>query len=100
MRTLIAASITAAVLLAAPQLAFAQAQPGASPGASQQNAQFCLKRGSGSPSCMYQTMAACNQAKGTDASAQCMSKTQADQTTGAGSPNPGGAPSPAAPAPR
>ena len=69
MQILIASSIAAAMLFAVPQLALAQAQPGAS-----QNAQFCLKRGSANPSCMYQTMAACQQAKGTDASAQCMSK--------------------------
>jgi hypothetical protein len=92
MRILIASSI-AAMLLVAPQVAVAQTQPGV--GAAQNN-QFCIKRGSGAPSCMYQTMAACNQAKGSDASAQCMSKAQADQTTGSGS-RPS---SPAAPAPR
>jgi hypothetical protein len=94
MRILIASSVAAAMLFAVPQLALAQAQPGA-----QQNAQFCIKRGSASPSCMYQTMAACEQAKGTDAAAQCMSKTQADQTTGQGSPNTGARPSTPAPAP-
>ena len=96
MRILIASSIAAAVLFAVPQLAIAQAQPG---GAAAQSNQFCLKRGAGSPSCTYQTMAACEQAKGSDASAQCMSKAQADQTTGQGTPNPGARPSPATPAP-
>jgi hypothetical protein len=88
-------SIAAAVLFAVPQLALAQA------GGAGQNNQFCLKRGSSAPSCMYQTMAACNQAKGSDTTAQCMSKSQADQTTGSGSTNPSSrTTTPPAPAPR
>jgi uncharacterized protein DUF3551 len=74
MRTLIAsAGIVAALLTASPTLA--QNQP---------SQPFCLKSSpTAQPSCMYQTMAACEQAKGSNASAQCIPSSQAG-TTGAG----------------
>jgi len=72
MRTLIAsAGIVAALLMASPTMA-------------QQNQPFCLKSSpTAQPSCMFQTMAACEQAKGSNASAQCIPSSQAG-TTGAG----------------
>jgi hypothetical protein len=77
MRTLIAsAGIVAALLTASPTLA--QNQP---------SQPFCLKMSAtAQPSCMYQTMAACEQAKGSNASAQCIPSSQAGTTgSGAGS---------------
>jgi len=47
-----------------------------------QNAQFCLKSSpTAQPNCMYQTMAQCEQAKGSNASAQCIPNSN---TTGQG----------------
>lgn len=71
MRTLIASAGIVAALLMAPST-MAQNQP------------FCLKSSpTAQPNCMFQTMAACEQAKGTNASAQCIPSSQAG-TTGAG----------------
>jgi hypothetical protein len=71
MRNLIAASAVAvAALLAAPLAASAQNQP------------FCLKSGANPASCIFATMAACEQAK-TGASDQCI-RAPAGGTTGAG----------------
>jgi len=74
MRTLIAsAGIVAALLMASSTMA-----------QNQQNQPFCLKSSpTAQPNCMFQTMAACEQAKGTNASAQCIPSSQAG-TTGAG----------------
>ena len=74
MRTLIAsAGIVAALLTASSTMA-----------QNQQNQPFCLKSSpTAQPNCMFQTMAACEQAKGTNASAQCIPSSQAG-TTGAG----------------
>jgi|GraSoiStandDraft_2_1057267.scaffolds.fasta_scaffold178300_1 hypothetical protein len=74
MRTLIAsAGIVAALLMASSAMA-----------QNQQNQPFCLKSSpTAQPSCMFQTMAACEQAKGSNASAQCIPSSQAG-TTGAG----------------
>jgi len=82
--TLIAsASIVAALFVASPTLA-----------QNQQNAQFCLKSSAAAqPNCVYQTMALCEQAKGTNASAQCIPSSQAG-TTGAGGSTPMSPPSP------
>jgi hypothetical protein len=92
MRTLIASSTFVAALLVA-STAMAQ-----TPG---QNAQFCLKSSaSAQPNCIYQTMAQCEQAKGSMASAQCIPSSEAG-TTGSGgatrtpmSPPPSQSPSP------
>jgi uncharacterized low-complexity protein len=75
MRTLItSSSIVAALLIASTAMAQT----------SKQNAQFCLKSSaSAQPNCIYQTMAQCEQAKGSNASAQCISSSQAG-TTGSG----------------
>ena len=63
------------------------------------DAPICLKSASGSTSCVYRTMAACEQAKLAGAADQCVDKSQAGGTTGAG----GGAmsppPSPSVPSP-
>jgi hypothetical protein len=77
MRTLIASSSLVAVLfMASPTLAQTQ------------NSQFCLKSSSSAqPSCIYQTMAQCEQAKGSNASAQCIPNPQG--TTGLGGSNMG-----------
>ena len=91
MRTLIAsAGIVAALLMASSTMA-----------QNQQNQPFCLKSSpTAQPSCMFQTMAACEQAKGSNASAQCIPSSQAG-TTGAGGgavpknqPSPSPAPTP------
>jgi len=75
MRTLIAsAGIVAALLMASSTMA-----------QNQQNQPFCLKSSpTAQPNCMFQTMAACEQAKGSNASAQCIPSSQAG-TTGSGS---------------
>ena len=92
MRTLIASSgIVAALLMTSTAMAQTP----------NQNAQFCLKTSAtAQPNCMYQTMAQCEQAKGSNASAQCIPSSQAG-TTGSGgagrtpmSPPPAQAPSP------
>ena len=75
MRTMIASAALAAALLAAPTLAVAQTPMGDAP--------FCLKSASGPTSCIYQTMAACEQSKPTGSGDQCVSKAQAG-TTGQG----------------
>ena len=74
MRTLIAsAGIVAALLMASSTMA-----------QNQQNQPFCLKSSpTAQPNCMFQTMAACEQAKGSNASAQCIPSSQAG-TTGEG----------------
>jgi hypothetical protein len=91
MRTTIASSmLVAAALLAAPTFAVAQTPMGDAP--------ICLKSASGSTSCVYRTMAACEQAKLAGANDQCVDKSQAGGTTGAGgamTPPPSPAPSPA-----
>jgi Protein of unknown function (DUF3551) len=89
MRTLIASAGIVAALLMAPSTMAQQNQP------------FCLKSSpTAQPSCMFQTMAACEQAKGSNATAQCIPSSQAG-TTGAGeggmpksSPSPSPTPSP------
>jgi len=92
MRTLIASSsIVAALLMASTTMAQTP----------KQDAQFCLKSSAtAQPNCMYQTMAQCEQAKGSNASAQCIPSSQAG-TTGSGgagstpkSPPPSQSPSP------
>jgi len=90
MRTLIASSGIVAALLAASAVV-AQTP--------NQNAQFCLKSSaSAQPNCIYQTMAQCEQAKGTNASAQCMPNANTTGQGGAGgskmSPPPSQSPSP------
>jgi hypothetical protein len=55
MRTLIASAVTAAALLAAPQLALAQA------GNPANQAPYCLQSPGGAPNCSYQTMNQCEQ---------------------------------------
>ncbi len=71
MRNLIAASTLAvAALLAAPLATLAQNQP------------YCLKSGPAPASCIFATMAQCEQAK-TGASDQCI-RAPAGGTTGAG----------------
>jgi uncharacterized protein DUF3551 len=92
MRTLIASSgIVGALLLASTAMAQTP----------NQNAQFCLKSSAmAQPNCIYQTMAQCEQAKGSMASAECIPSSQAG-TTGSGgsartpmSPPPAQSPSP------
>ena len=75
MRTLIASSgIVAALLITSTAMAQTPNQSG----------QFCLKSSAtAQPNCMYQTMAQCEQAKGSNASAQCIPSSQAG-TTGSG----------------
>jgi hypothetical protein len=91
MRTMIASSaLAAAALLAAPAIATAQTPMGDAP--------FCLKSAAGSTSCVYRTMAACEQAKLPGSPDQCIDRTQAGGTTGTGggmSPAPSPSPSPA-----
>ncbi len=91
MRTTIASSAVVAVaLLAAPTITVAQTPMGDAP--------ICLKSASGSISCVYRTMAACEQAKLAGANDQCVDKSQTGATTGAGgamSPPPSPPPSPA-----
>ena len=92
MRTMIASSMLAAALLAAPTIATAQTPMGDAP--------ICLKSASGSTSCVYRTMASCEQAKLAGTADQCIDKSQAGGTTGAGGamsppPSPSPAPSPA-----
>ncbi len=72
MRTLIASSSLVAALIAVSPAALAQSAP------------FCLKSSSGMANCVYSTMAQCEQAKGTNISAQCIPNTQSG-TTGSGS---------------
>jgi Protein of unknown function (DUF3551) len=90
MRTLIASSGIVAVLLAA-SAALAQTPS--------QNAAFCLKSSAtAQPNCMYQSMAQCEQAKGTNASAQCIPNANTTGQGGAGgskmSPPPSQSPTP------
>ena len=88
MRTMIASSIlAAAALLAAPMIAVAQTPMGDAP--------ICLKSASGSTSCVYRTMASCEQAKLAGTADQCIDKSQAGGTTGAG----GAMPPPPSPSP-
>jgi hypothetical protein len=95
MRTLIASSSIVAALLMA-STAMAQTPNQQTPN---QNAQFCLKSSpTAQPNCMYQTMAQCEQAKGSNASAQCMPNSNTTGQGGAGrtpmSPPPSQSPSP------
>ena len=90
MRTLIASSGIVAVLLAASAV-MAQTPS--------QNAAFCLKSSAtAQPNCMYQSMAQCEQAKGSNASAQCMPNSNTTGQGGAGrtpmSPPPSQSPTP------
>jgi len=81
MRTLIASSGIVAALLAA-SIAMAQTPNQQTPN---QNAQYCLKSSaSAQPNCIYQTMAQCEQAKGTNASAQCVTNPSTTGQGGAG----------------
>jgi hypothetical protein len=91
MRTTIASCVlvAAAALLATPPMSVAQTPMGDAP--------ICLKSGSGSISCVYRTMAACEQAKLAGSADQCIDKSQAGGTTGAGgamTPPPSPPPSP------
>jgi uncharacterized low-complexity protein len=85
MRTLIASSgIVAALLMASTTMAQTP----------NQNAQFCLKSSpTAQPNCMYQTMAQCEQAKGSNASAQCMPNSNTTGQGGAGGATPKSPPS-------
>ena len=84
MRTLIASSGIVAALL---MVSTAMAQ-------NQQNAQFCLKSSpTAQPNCMYQTMAQCEQAKGSNASAQCIPNANTTGQGGAGGATPKSPPS-------
>jgi hypothetical protein len=79
-----AASLIAAVLVAAPRLGLAQGAP------------FCLKSASGTLNCAYHSMILCEQAKQPNSADQCVPRLQADVTTGSsaaplGSPRPRGA---------
>ena len=78
MRTLIASSGMVASLLAA-SMAMAQTPN------QNQNAQFCMKSSaSAQPNCIYQTMAQCEQAKGSNDSAQCIPNSSTTGQGGAG----------------
>jgi hypothetical protein len=81
-----AASLAAAVLLAAPRLGLAQGAP------------FCLKSATGI-SCAYHSMILCEQAKQPNSADQCIPRSQADVTTGS-SAAPLGGPRPPGTAPR
>jgi hypothetical protein len=73
MRILIAASaLITATLLTGP----AVAQTG--------SGQFCLKGAAGDAKCNYQTMAQCEQAKGSGSGQQCVDRSQLQGTTGSG----------------
>jgi len=75
MRVILASSaVIAAALLAVPAAAQAPTGDGA----------FCVKSAAGPARCMYQTMAQCEQAKGSNASDQCVPRSQAGGTTGSG----------------
>jgi hypothetical protein len=90
MRTMIASSaLAAATLLAASTIATAQTPMG--------DAAVCLKSAAGPISCIYRTMAACEESKSPGSSDQCVDRAQAGGTTGAGgmSPTPSPPPSPA-----
>jgi hypothetical protein len=76
MRTVLAASILAlATLAGAPQFAAAQTSG---------NAPFCLKTAGGQLSCSYSTMGECEQARGSQSSNQCITRSDAGGTTGLG----------------
>ena len=85
MRTLIASSgIVAALLVASAVMAQTP----------NQNAQFCLKSSpTAQPNCIYQTMAQCEQAKGSNAQAQCMPNSNTTGQGGAGGTMPKSPPS-------
>ena len=91
MRTMIASSaLAAATLLAASTIATAQTPMGDAP--------VCVKSAAGPISCIYRTMAACEQSKPPGSSDQCVDRAQAGGTMGAGggmSPTPSPSPSPA-----
>jgi len=91
MRTMIAScAVAASALLAAPMISVAQTPMGDAP--------FCLKSASGPTSCVYRTMTECEQAKRAGSTDQCVDKSVAGGTTGAGgamSPSPSPPPSPA-----
>ena len=79
-----AASLIAALLVAAPRLGLAQGAP------------FCLKSASGTLNCAYHSMILCEQAKQPNSADQCVPRLRADVTTGSsaaplGSPRPRGA---------
>ena len=90
MRTLIASTgIIGAMLVASTVMAQTP----------NQNAPYCMKSSpTAQPNCMYQTMAQCEQAKGTNASAQCIPNSNTTGQGGAGrtptSPPPSQTPSP------
>jgi hypothetical protein len=80
MRTVLAASTLAAILIlatltSAPQLVAAQTSG---------NAPFCLKTSSGRLSCSYGSMAECEQARGSQSSNQCITRSEAGGTDGLG----------------
>ena len=87
------AGLVAAVLVAAPRLGLAQGAP------------FCLKSASGTLNCAYHSMILCEQARQPNSADQCVSRLQADVTTGSsaaplGGPRPRGtAPAPIHPSP-
>ena len=76
MRTLIASCAVVAATLLAPSFSIAQTPMGDAP--------YCLKSGSGPTSCVYRTMAECEQAKRAGSTDQCVDKSQSGGTTGAG----------------
>ena len=69
-------TLAAAALLAASALATAQTPMGDAP--------FCLKSAAGPTSCIFQTMAACEQSKLAASADQCVEKSRVGGTTGAG----------------
>ena len=52
------------------------------------NAPFCLKTSTGQLSCSYSTMAECEQARGSQSSDQCITRSDASGTTGLGDTTP------------
>jgi hypothetical protein len=79
MRDPIKASLLVAGLLAtATSGAFAQTGDG----------QFCLKSMAGLAKCNYQTMAQCEQARGSGSSDQCVDRSQLGGTVGSGAASP------------
>jgi hypothetical protein len=90
MRTTIASCAVVAAALLTSTISVAQTPMGDAP--------ICLKSASGSTSCVYRTMTECQQAKLAGANDQCIDKSQAGATTGAGgamTPPPSPPPSPA-----
>jgi hypothetical protein len=78
--------LLAGALIVAPMIAAAQTPMGDAP--------FCLKSASGSVSCIFQTMAACQQAKLAGSTDECVDKAGATSGAGGAMPPPAGPPSP------